>query len=71
MEKLESTERMTFREEDYTYEDVLLLILKGHIMDFINRYEDAQIERLVVTVYKYSHALFRVLHMLQDELELY
>ena len=71
VEKLESTERMTFREEDYTYEDVLLLILKGHIMDFINRYEDAQIERLVVTVYKYSHALFRVLHMLQDELELY
>ncbi len=71
VEKLGSTERMTFQEETYTYEDVLLLILKGHIMDFLNRYEDAKIERLVVTVYQYSHALFRVLHMLQDELELY
>lgn len=71
VEKLESTERMIFHEETYTYEDVLLLILKGHIMDFLNRYEDAHIERLVVTVYKYSNALFRVLHMLQDELGLY
>lgn len=71
VEKLESTEKMIFQEETYTYEDVLLVILKGHIMDFLNRYEDARIERLVVTVYKYSNALFRVLHMLQDELELY
>lgn len=71
VEKLESTERMVFHEETYTYEDVLLVILKGHIMDFLNRYEDAHIERLVVTVYKYSNALFRVLHMLQDELGLY
>lgn len=71
VEKLESTERMIFKEETYTYEDILLLILKGHIMDFLNRYEDAKIERLVVTVYQYSHALFRVLHMLQDELQLY
>lgn len=71
VEKLESTERMIFQEETYTYEDVLLVILKGHIMDFLNRYEDAQIERLVITVYKYSNALFRVLHMLQDELGLY
>ncbi|MBO5237780.1 MAG: hypothetical protein J6B50_03275 [Lachnospiraceae bacterium] len=71
VEKLESTERMIFQEETYTYEDVLLVILKGHIMDFLNRYEDAQIERLVIAVYKYSNALFRVLHMLQDELGLY
>ncbi|MBR1568228.1 MAG: hypothetical protein IJ648_04630 [Lachnospiraceae bacterium] len=71
VEKLSGTDRMTFHEETYTYEDVLLLILKGHIMDFLNRYEDARIERLVVTVYEYSHALFRVLHLLQDELKLY
>lgn len=71
MEKLETTEKMIFQETTYTYEDVLLVILKGHIMEFLNRYEDAQIERLVVTVYRYSNALFRVLHMLQDELSLY
>lgn len=71
VDKLESSERMVFDEVTYTYEDILLMILKGHIMDFLNRYEDAKIERLVVTVYKYSHALFRVLHMLQDELQLY
>ena len=71
VEKLDSTERMVFHEETYTYEDVLLVILRGHIMDFLNRYESATIERLVVTVYKYSNALFRVLHMLQDELGLY
>ncbi len=68
---LESTDKMTFRDETYTYEDILLIILKGHIMDFLERYEEAKIERLVVTVYTYSHALFRVLHTLQDELELY
>lgn len=71
MEKLETTEKMIFQETTYTYEDVLLVILKGHIMEFLNRYEDAQIERLVVTVYRYSNTLFRVLHMLQDELSLY
>ena len=71
MEKLGSTERMIFQEETYTYEDVLLVILKGHIMDFLNRFEDGKIERLVITVYKYSNALFRVLHMLQDDLGLY
>lgn len=71
MEKLETTEKMIFQETTYTYEDVLLVILRGHIMEFLNRYEDAQIERLVVTVYRYSNALFRVLHMLQDELSLY
>lgn len=71
VEKLDSTERMTFQEESYTYEDVLLVILRGHIMDFLNRYEDAGIERMVVTVFRYSNALFRVLHMLQDELGLY
>jgi len=71
VEKLEATERMELAETSYSYEDILLIILKGHIMDFLNRYEDAEIERLVVTVYRYSNALFRVLHMLQDELGLY
>ena len=71
VENLGSPERMIFHEETYTYEDVLLLILKGHILEFLNRYENAEILRLAVTVYQYSHALFRVLHMLQDELSLY
>ena len=42
VEKLDSTERMVFHEETYTYEDVLLVILRGHIMDFLNRYESPQ-----------------------------
>ena len=71
VENLGSPDRMIFHEETYTYEDVLLLILKGHILEFLNRYENAEILRLAVTVYQYSHALFRVLHMLQDELSLY
>lgn len=57
--------------KDLTYKDLFLLMLKGHIEEFLGRFEDASIKKLVITTFEYNKALYEALNCLADDLELY
>lgn len=46
----------------YTNKDLFFMLLDGFMMDFLNRYEEAAIKKLVVATYQYRKGLFQVLH---------
>ncbi len=45
----------------YTNKDLFFMLLDGFLMDFLNRYEEASIKKLVIAVYEYRKGLFQVL----------
>lgn len=56
--------------ETYTYDKLLLILLKNQLEDFLSRTEGAVIKRLTVTIEAYDKAVFAVLKKLREELGL-
>lgn len=45
----------------YSNKDLFFMLMDGYINEFLNRYQEASISKLVVAVYEYRKGLFRVL----------
>lgn len=56
-----SSEELTIDDISYTYKDLFLQMVKGHIEEFIGRYEEGYVKKLVVTVYQYSEEIYEAL----------
>lgn len=56
--------------ETYSYDKLLLILLKNQLEDFLARTENAVIKRLTVTIEAYDKAVFAVLRKLREELGL-
>ena len=54
----------------YTYEALLLILLKTHIEDFIGRSEDYHLAGLTVTLEQYHPVVYKLLEKLRKELAL-
>ena len=46
----------------YTNKDLFFILMDGYMNEFLGRYEEAQIKKLVIAVYKYRKGLFQTLY---------
>ncbi len=65
-----STNQVVLNGEAYSYDRLLLILLKSQIEDFLSRTPDAVIRRLTITIEEYDAAVFGVLKKLKDEFSL-
>lgn len=65
-----SDNQVVLNGETYSYDKLLLILLKKQIEDFLSRVEEAVIKRLTVTIEVYDKAVFDVLRKLREELGL-
>ncbi len=70
VKKLPSSESIVLDGNTYTYKDLFLLLIKGHIDEFLNRYEDASIAKIVITVYEYREDIYEALEDLYQTFEI-
>lgn len=70
VKKLPSSESIVLDENTYTYKDLFLLLMKGHIYEFLNRYENSKISKLVITVYEYREDIYEALEELYEVLDI-
>lgn len=54
----------------YTYDELLMILLKEQIEEFMKRFEDAVLKKVSITVEKYEPHVFDVLRKLSKELSL-
>ncbi len=52
----------------YTYDKLLLILLKCHVDEFLSRFDNALIRKITVTVEKYDAKVFKVLDTFRAEL---
>lgn len=64
--QMNPTKRMYFGDEQYSYQDILYLVLRGHIDEFLSRNEDSKIQRFVITVYQYAKEIVDPLLQIKD-----
>ena len=67
---IESAQHVLVRDEEYTYEDLLLILLKTHIEEFLARSEENQLCGLTVALETYHPKVYQVLCRLCGELGL-
>ena len=65
-----SANQVVLNGETYSYDKLLLILLKNQLEDFLSRTEDAVIRKLTVTIEAYDKAVFEVLKKLREELSL-
>ncbi len=65
-----STNQVVLNGEAYSYDRLLLILLKSQIEDFLSRNPEAVIRRLTITIEEYDAAVFGVLKKLKDEFSL-
>ena len=70
LENVDSSEHVMVKNKDYTYEELLLILLKTHIDEFISRWEDGKLCALTVALETYQPKVYKVLGRLQEELGL-
>ncbi len=64
---IEKNGRIVVAGKTYTYDELLLLLLKTQIMDFLNRSEEYQLCGLTVTIETYQEKVYQVLCKLRKE----
>ncbi len=67
---IDSGETVLVDGTSYTYEELLLILLKTHIGDFLSRSEEYQLKGLTVTMEKYHPKVYHVLEKLRREFSL-
>lgn len=70
LENVDSSEHVMVKNKDYTYEELLLILLKTHIDEFISRWEDGKLCALTVALETYQPKVYKVLGRLREELKL-
>ncbi len=67
---IESSSHIVVEGKDYTYDELLLILLKTHIEEFLGRSEEYQLCGLTVTLEIYHDKVYQVLGRLAEELNL-
>ena len=70
MGNLESLNHVVADGSSYTYEALLLILLRTHIDDFLSRSEDYKLAGLTVTLESYHPIVYKVLERFRQELKL-
>lgn len=70
LEYIDSEEHITVDDVSYTYDELLLILLKTHIEDFLRRSEEYCLKSLTVTMETYHPTVYQVLEQLRDEFSL-
>lgn len=70
LENIDSSEGVMVKDRNYTYEELLLILLKTHIEEFLNRWDDGKLCALTVALETYQPKVYRILEKLSEELGL-
>lgn len=70
MDKIGSEEKVQIDDISYTYDELLLILLKTHIEEFLQRSEEYILRGLTVTLENYDEAVYKVIEQLQEKLKL-
>lgn len=62
---IDSAEHVLIENQDYSYEDLLEILLTTHIEDFLARSEEYQLVSLTIALEKYQKSVYQVLEKLQ------
>lgn len=65
-----STNNLVINGNTYSYDQLLLILLKEQIGDFLKRFEEPVLKKLSITIDRYDAAVFKVLNNLRGELGL-
>lgn len=70
LQHIDSSEHVLIEDKDFTYEELLLLLLKLHIEAFLKREdeEEKQLVALAITLENYQPKVYQVLQRLREEL---
>ncbi len=69
-ENLGSNATVTVVDEEYTYPELFIKMVKLHVDSFLDRYEDASIRKLVISIPEYNAEICKLLSRLYREMEL-
>lgn len=67
---IDSEQHVVVEGASYTYEALLLILLKTHVEEFLARSEEYQLKGLTVTLEEYHEKVYHVLERLREELGL-
>lgn len=67
---IDSDSHVVIGASSYTYEMLLLILLKTHVQDFLSRNEDYVLKGVTVTLEEYHPVVYKVLKRFGDELDL-
>lgn len=67
---IDSDSHVVIGTSSYTYEMLLLILLKTHVQDFLSRNEDYVLKGVTVTLEEYHPVVYKVLKRFGDELDL-
>lgn len=70
MDRIGSEENVAIEGTSYTYDELLLILLKTHIEEFLHRSEEYVLKGLTVAIETYDEAVYHVLEQLPEELTL-
>ncbi len=70
VENIGSSEHVVIKEQDYTYEDLLFILLKTHIEEFLKKSEEYELRALTIALETYQPQVYQVLGRLREELGL-
>lgn len=62
--------RVVINGNDYTYDDLLFILLKTQLEEFMTRFEESVLKKLTITIEEYDAKVFAVLMKLRTELKL-
>lgn len=68
IKRIDATETIVINNCSYSYSELFLIMVKGHIDEYLNRYEGSGIGKLIITIYQYNHNLFEALKDLYNVL---
>lgn len=70
LEKVDSSEHVTIKDQNYTYEDLLLILLTTHVEEFLERSEENELRALTIALETYHPKVYQVLCKLREKLGL-
>lgn len=70
MDKIDSEEHIEIDHVSYTYDELLLILLKTHVEEFLLRSEEYLLKGLTVALETYHPTVYQVLERLREDLEL-
>lgn len=68
VENIGSSEHVVIKEQDYTYEDLLFILLKTQIEGFLKKSEEYELRALTIALETYHPQVYQVLGRLREEL---
>lgn len=67
---IDSTERIMIEEKEYSYEELLLILLKTHVEEFLATSEEYHLSGITISLEKYHSKVYKVLEELRKECNL-